>query len=219
MLPARVEVPFMRRLGALGLAIALLGAPLVTAVRADDKSAEDQKAEDEAFAQKLLEIIQKVADTAEDQSLDKTSYGDLEGSDLEAAEQMQRRLDNQRISLNFDDTPFNEAVDFLRDVTGLNIVITTKAKELTDNAPKLKLKLKDVKVRNALELLISQADAQLRYGIKNGVLQIGVNDDWKGSHLILEVIEIKDLVYRPPDFPAPPAGLDALEKSFKKWQK
>lgn len=205
----------MRRLGALALVLALLAAPVL----ADDKSSEDRRAEDEAFATKLLEIIQKVAEQSEDQSLDKTAYGALEETDREAAEQLVRHLDYQRISLNFEDTSFNDAADFLRDVTGLNIVITTKAKEIADNAPKLKLKLKDVKVRNALELILTQTDAQFRYGIKSGVLQIGVNEDWKGSKLILDVIEVKDLVYRPPDFPAPPAGLDALEKSFSKWKK
>ena len=206
----------MRRLGALALALALLAAPVVLA---DDKSNEDRRAEDEAFAQKLLEIIQKVAEQAEDQSLDKTSYGSLDDNDREAAEQLVRHLDNQRISLNFDDTSFNDAADFLRDVTGLNIVITSKAKELVENAPKLKLKLKDVKTRNALELILTQTDAQLRYGIRNGVLQIGTNDEWKGTKLILELIEVKDLVYRPPDFPAPPAGLEAIEKGFGKWKK
>ncbi len=205
----------MKRLGAFALAVALLAAPVL----ADDKSAEDRKAEDEAFAQKLLEIIQKVAEQAEDQSLDKTPYGALDDSDREAAEQLLRHLDNQRISLNFEDTPFADAVDFLRDVTGLNIVVTTKAKELVENAPKLKLKLKDVKVRNALELVLTQTDPSFRYGIKNGVLQLGTTEDWKGGKLVLDVIEVKDLVYRPPDFPAPPAGLDALEKAFGKWKK
>ncbi|MEZ0230612.1 MAG: hypothetical protein ACAI25_18465 [Planctomycetota bacterium] len=205
----------MKRLGAFALALALAGAP----VFADDKSAEDRKAEDEAFAQKLLEIIQKVAEQAEDQSLDKTPYGALEEGDREAAEQLQRHMDNQRISLNVEDTPFADAIDFIRDVTGMNVITTTKAKEIAENAPKLKLKLKDVKVRNALELILTQTDPSFRYGIKNGVLQIGTQEDWKGGRLVVELIEVKDLVYRPPDFPAPPAGLEALEKAFGKWKK
>lgn len=204
----------MRRLAVGLLALAFLATPLF----ADDKK-DDERQRDEEFVQKLLEIIQKTAEQAADTSLDKTPYGALEGDDLAAAEEIGRRLDNQRLSLNFDDSAFPEAIDFFRDATGINVVITNKAKELTENAPKLKLKLKDVKVRNALELVLSQTDAQLRYGVRNGVLQIGVVDEWKDRDMILEIIPIDDLVSLPPDFPAPPAGLDAIEKQFSKWKK
>jgi hypothetical protein len=203
----------MKRLGASVLVLAL-AAPLLAA----DKDPSDTRAEDEAFAQKLLEIIEKTCAQAEETSLDKTPTGTFTGDEAVTADEIARRLDNQRLTLNFDGTGFAEALDFMRDATGLNIVVSPKAKDLTENAPKLKLKLKDVKMRNALELVLTQTDAQLRYGVKHGVLEIGVNDDWKDRNLVLDVIEVKDLVYRPPDFPAPQAGLDVLEKPGK-WKK
>ena len=203
----------MKRLGVLLLSIALLAAPL----RAGDKG-DDERQKDEEFVQKLLEIVEKAAEAADAQELDRTPYGSLQGADLEAAEEITRHLDNQRLSLNFEDTTFSDAIDFFRDTTGLNIVITKTAKDLVEGMPKLKLKLKDVKVRNAFELVLGQSDAQLRYGVKNGVLEIGTVEDWKTRDLVLDVIPIDDLVYRAPDFPAPQAGLDALDKG-NKWKK
>ena len=172
----------------------------------------DHKADDEAFVAKLLEIIEKTAALAEDNSLDKTPYGDLKDSDLEAAGEITRRLDNQRITLNFEETSFGEALDFFRDVTSLNVVVSKKAQDLVEGNPaKLKLRLKDVKVLNALELVLTQSDPNLRYGVRHGVLEIGTNEDWKGKNMILDVIPIDDIIYRPPDFPAPEAGLDVLK--------
>jgi hypothetical protein len=176
---------------------------------------EDHKADDEAFIAKILEIIEKTAAQAEDTALDKTPYGDLDGADAEAAAEIAHRLDNQRITLNFEDTSFNEALDFFRDATSLNIVLSKKAQDLVEGNPtKLKLRLKDVKTRNALELVLTQTDANFRYGLRHGVLEIGTIEDWKGRNMILDVIPIDDIIYRPPDFPAPEAGLDVLK--FKK---
>src|SRR5690606_728259 len=35
-----------------------------------------------------------------------------------------RRLDSQPVDVNFDQTPFDDAITFLRDITGLNYVLT-----------------------------------------------------------------------------------------------
>src|SRR5438309_1833025 len=196
------------------LTIALAAPALAQERRLSFDDSKDTKAEDEAFLQKLLEIIEKTVAAAENQALDKTPYGALAPKDHEAAEEITRRLDNQRISLNFEDVTLAEALDYFREITGLNIVETRKCKDLVEGGPKLKLKLKDVKVRNALELTLSQTDAQIRYGIRHGVLEIGTVEDWKGKELILEVIPLDELVYHPPDFPAPEAGLAALRPKF-----
>jgi type II secretory pathway component HofQ len=200
------------RIAAAFFALAVFATPALAQANRD----EDPRAADEAFAQKLLEIIEKTAAQADEQALDRTDTGGLSTDDEQAAKRIEDRLDSQRLSINFDDTPISEAIDFLRDATSVNVVLSKKAKDLTDNAPKLKLRLKDVKVRNALELVLTQTDPQLRYGVRNGVLEIGTTEDWQARNLVLDVIEVSDLVTRPPDFPAPEAGLQALESKFRK---
>lgn len=183
---------------------------------ADDKEP-DTRAEDEAFAKRLVELIVKTVEESEATQLDQTPLSSYEGADAEAATAIHRTLDGSRITLNFDGNTFEEALDFFRDVTGLNIILSRRATDLVGNDnTKVKLRLKDVQLRNALELLLTQTDAQLRYGIKNGVLQIGIAEDWKGRNLILDVIPIEDLLYRPPDFVAPEAGLDFLKQKWKR---
>jgi hypothetical protein len=206
--------------GALVVAL-LLGADLARGqdrgmggiVNFDDSK--DKRADQEAFIQKLIEIIEKTASQAEDNDLDRTPYGALEPADQEVGAEIARRLDAQRMSINFDDNTFADAIDFIRDATNLNIVLSKRAKDLTENAPKIKLKLRDVKVRNALEITLTQTDAQLRYGVRNGVLEIGTVEDWKGRNMYVAVIPIDELLYSPPDYPAPEAGLEALTKGNK----
>lgn len=184
----------------------------------DDK--QNSREEDEAFAKRLIELLMKTVEEAESTQLDQTPDTAFKGPEGEAASQIARTLDGSRITLNFDGNTFDEAMDFFRDYSALNIVVTRKANDIVQNdSTKVRLRLKDVKLRNALELLLTQTDASLRYGIRNGVLQIGTVEDWKGKNMVLDVIPIDDLLYHPPDFVAPEAGLDFLKPKLGKFGK
>ena len=176
----------------------------------------DHEADDEAFIAKILEIIEKTAAQAEDNGSRQDGLWRPRGDRRRGRDRdppPRRLADHPQLRR----TAFKEALDFFRDVTGLNIILSRRATDLVGNDnTKVKLRLKDVQLRNALELLLTQTDAQLRYGIKNGVLQIGIAEDWKGRNLILDVIPIEDLLYRPPDFVAPEAGLDFLKQKWKR---
>jgi hypothetical protein len=195
---ARLRTP------AFALALALAIGPVA---RADDER--DPKAEQEALVKRLVELLEKTIAEAEQDDLDRTDPSDA--GEAEAVAEIASRLDRSRISVHFDDVAFHEAVDFLREATGLNLVVTPRAREAADEAKrKIKLQLKAVKTRDVLELVLGQTDARLRYGIRRGVLVIGTLDDWK-DRLILDVIPVEDLLYAPPDFPAPDEGLRVLD--------
>jgi hypothetical protein len=154
--------------------------------------------------ERLVELIQEATEADERGRLDRT--GDAETrEDREAAKDVRRTLATRRVTVNFDKIPWMECLDFLRDVTGLNIVITTAAAEaLADRT--VSLRLRDIRLRSCLELLLQQLDPDLRYGVRHGVLTLGLLDEWRQA-MHLELYFVEDLLRPAPDFPAPHMGL------------
>ncbi|HZV01990.1 MAG TPA: hypothetical protein VFF73_35105 [Planctomycetota bacterium] len=135
-------------------------------------------------------------------------YKQFETSQSEDTQQILQRLDAQHINLNFDDTPFGDAIDTLHELTSLNFVVATTAKELADTEQlKIKLKVKDISVRNALNLIMQVKD-ELLYVVKNGVILITTKSGEK-KQLFLEFYDVSDIINKTPDFPAPELGLPA----------
>lgn len=133
-------------------------------------------------------------------------YNQFNAQQSEDVLEITRRLDSQKINLNFDDTPFGDAIDTLHELTSINFVIGTAAKELIDNEQvKVKLKVKDITVRNALNIVMSVKD-DLIYVIKNGVIFITTKGGEK-KQLFLEFYDVSDIINKTPDFPAPELGL------------
>ncbi|RMG19032.1 MAG: hypothetical protein D6731_00765 [Planctomycetota bacterium] len=120
---------------------------------------------------------------------------------------LRRALDTRVVSVNFRGTTFLEAVDFVRDVSGVNIVVSPRARKAFADA-EVNLRLKKVRLRSCLNLVLDQVSPDLRYGFKHGVLWIGTADEWKAQRkLVLEIYDVSDITRRPPNFKAPKIGL------------
>jgi hypothetical protein len=91
------------------------------------------------------------------------------GGESEESSDVRRRLERQSVSVNFDGTPFAEAVDTLRDVTSLPFVVATSATDLIDNEQlKVSYRARDVRLQDALaDICRSQA---ITWTVKNGVI-------------------------------------------------
>lgn len=121
--------------------------------------------------------------------------------------EINRRLESQQITLSFDETPFDEAVDFLRDITGLNYVISADAQDLIDNEEvAVSLRLKNISLKNALNLILGSNES-LAWRIESGVIKIGTEED-AVEELVLEFYDVNEIVSTPPDYPAPELGLN-----------
>jgi general secretion pathway protein D len=120
--------------------------------------------------------------------------------------EINQRLDSQQITLSFDETPFEEAIDFLRDITGLNYVISADARDLIENEEvTVSLRLKDISLKNALNLILASNES-LSWRIEDGVIKIGTEED-SVPELELEFYDVNEIVSTPPDYPAPELGL------------
>lgn len=151
---------------------------------------------------------------------DREQWAEIAARNLPIAEELRRRkesedtleirsrLESQQVSLNFDQTPFNEAVDFLREITGLNYVVSREAQDLIDGeSVEVSLRLKNISLQNALNLILA-AHEDLTWKIANGgVIKIGT-EEGEVEDLVLDFYDVNEIVQVPPDFPAPELGLN-----------
>ncbi|MBL4843957.1 MAG: hypothetical protein JKY65_00405 [Planctomycetes bacterium] len=113
--------------------------------------------------------------------------------ELAQSREIKKRLHSQNISLNFDGTPFSEGIDFLRDITQLNFVVTRDAQELVeDESVEISLRLKNISLVNAINLILASNES-LAYRIQEGVIVIHTFDELP-EDLVLEVYVVRDIV-------------------------
>ncbi|MHC4828814.1 MAG: type II secretion system protein GspD, partial [Planctomycetota bacterium] len=146
------------------------------------------------------EVVQKHSD-------DLKRRFEIRGEAESAAEgRIRRTLDTSEVTINFPGTSFNDAIDFLRDVTGLNYVVTATAQEEVDGAePEISLKLKSIKLKNALELILADA-GDLTYRVRQDAIVINTKDDEKDA-LVLRFYRVDEIIGDRPDYEAPKIAL------------
>lgn len=107
--------------------------------------------------------------------------------------EIERKLDEPIAPFDFQQTPLSDVIDFLRDATGVNIVVDWPGLEMagiTTNTP-VSLRLEGVRFRSALNLLVRQLG--LTYTIRDDVLLITTPLRDQGR-LITRVYDVADLV-------------------------
>lgn len=120
--------------------------------------------------------------------------------------QIKRSLSIRRIDLNFDNTPFTDCINFLRDITGLNFVISKEAEEAASGDAEISLRLKQITLKNALELMLGQLGGDLDYSIRDGAIVLTTRDENK-AELFLEFYEVSSIINNINDYPGPEVGL------------
>lgn len=118
-----------------------------------------------------------------------------EGGKAEAV----RRLEGLRISVDFQDVKLAEAVDYLRDVTGINLVLLPKAQEAAGEAP-VRLKVKDLTVKSVLKLLLGARNLAATW--KDNAVVIVPQDELHAS-VTLQMYDIRAQLLELKDFPGP----------------
>src|SRR5262249_36878978 len=132
------------------------------------------------------------------------TWSDLTKSRRELAQRLERRKDpktleieaklNAPITLNIDNQPLGEVLDFLRQYTGLNIQPDGRAladEGLTLNTPITLKGLKDIKLKNALKIMLR--DLHLTYDVRDEVLMI-TSPTTNRAQLVTQAYDVADLV-------------------------
>ena len=126
-----------------------------------------------------------------------------------------QQLSTRLPELNFQGVTFNDALDFLRDVSGANITVNWKALEGTGvtRDAQINLHLTGITLRKALEMVLTEASGgdTLSYVVDQGVIEITTRD--LADHMMVtRVYPVEDLLMVVPDFTdAPQFSLDASQ--------
>ena len=110
-----------------------------------------------------------------------------------------RKLETMKVSVNFEDVRLPDAVDFLRDLTGLNLVVLPKALE-KDGDSKIRLKVKDLTVKSILKLLLSPRGLTVTW--RDGALVVLPKEDLQDS-TTMRMFDVRSLMVKLQDFAGP----------------
>lgn len=120
-----------------------------------------------------------------------------------------RKLDSLKVSVDFQDVRLPEAVDYLREVTGLNLVMLPKAME-KDGDAKITLKVKDLSAKSVLKLLLSSRNLTLTY--RDGALVVLPKDDLQDA-TTLRMFDVRSMMVKLQDYPGPKVELAGPSKN------
>ncbi|MEM7681923.1 MAG: hypothetical protein AAF288_08200 [Planctomycetota bacterium] len=131
--------------------------------------------------------------------------GDSE-ADLEARELLQTR-----VSVAFDGQALEGVIGFIRDRTTANIVVNWPALQflgITRDQP-ISIPVSNVPAERLLQLVldqISEEGAEVSYSVRGGIVTISTAERLR-EDVDARVYDIRDLLVRVPNFPAPQLGL------------
>jgi type II secretory pathway component HofQ len=127
--------------------------------------------------------------------------GGGDGADPRA--EAMRRLDGLRVTVDFDGVPIQDALDYLREVSGLNLVILPKALE-KEPGLKIRLKVKDLSVRSVLKLMLGSRGLAASW--RDGAVVILPKEELQGT-VKTKLIDVRSLLVRLQDFAGPKVEL------------
>ncbi len=110
-----------------------------------------------------------------------------------------RRLEGMKVTVDFDNVKLPEAIDYLRDVSGLNLVLLPKAME-KDGEAAIRLKVKDLSVKSVLKLLLSSRGLTASY--RDGAIVILPKEDLQSS-TTMRIFDVRALQVKIQDFAGP----------------
>ncbi|MCR4315789.1 MAG: hypothetical protein NUW37_05485 [Planctomycetes bacterium] len=116
--------------------------------------------------------------------------------------EIEAALESQYIKVPFQDTPFENAIDYLRTGSGLNILVTPEALRQAESST-ISLGLNDeLQLKNALNLTLTYVD--LDYYISNGAIVVATPEEVVKDSSELRTYDVRDLLAPLTDF----AGVD-----------
>ncbi|MBI4584949.1 MAG: hypothetical protein HY717_13125 [Planctomycetes bacterium] len=120
-------------------------------------------------------------------------------------------LRSTKVDLTLEGQKVEDALELLRQISGLNFVISAKARQaMAEEPPKVQLTVRDLPLENALNLIALNLE-DYRFTIGYGAI-LFVHKEEHRPRKVLRIYPISDLVRPLPDFPAPPLALTSPDE-------
>ncbi len=115
------------------------------------------------------------------------------------------KLGSMRVSVDFQDMALEEALAFLSDFSGLNIVLDGEVtQKFSPDQLKVTLRVKDLLLKSCLKLLLNGRGLTATY--RDGVLLV-VPKEKVDQAVTLQIYDVRDLLVKLQDFPGPQVEL------------
>jgi general secretion pathway protein D len=144
-----------------------------------------------------------------------TEFGAADAEDP-ANQNLLNQLREEKVTFSFDEATLPQALDFIRTLKNINIVIDDKVKDDLEGAP-VTLTVNELELDSALDLLLRLAGPTYTYILQQGVVFV-TNAEGARGDAVLRVHAVGDLTIRLTNFTAPnlilqPAGAEVDEAS------
>ena len=120
------------------------------------------------------------------------------------------KLNSMRLTVDFKDNTLDEALSFIRDFSGLNIVVDAEvATKASADQLKVTLRVKDLLLKSCLKLMLNSRDLTAVY--KDGVILV-VPKGRADKNVYLQIYDVRDLLVKIQDFAGPKVELVSPSK-------
>jgi hypothetical protein len=131
------------------------------------------------------------------------------GSDETDARAAWAKLDTTMLSVDFQDTPLTACVQFVRQVSGINVVIDRRvAEQRALDETRITLEVNDVSLRTVLAFMCEFADLAARW--RHSVLMLTSPELARGAP-VARLYDVRDLTFTMKDFPGPEIRLSTSD--------
>jgi hypothetical protein len=111
-------------------------------------------------------------------------------------EQIESKLANIKVTLDFKDAPLDTVIDYLRELSDINIFEDTKVREKNLS---VSLKVSEITLRSVLSLILKPHQCDTMF--KDGVLMVMTKDDVVDRSIKMQIYDCRDILYPIQDFP------------------
>jgi type II secretory pathway component GspD/PulD (secretin) len=114
------------------------------------------------------------------------------------------KLNNIKVTLDFQNAPLDQIVDYLREISGMNIFVgqTVRDKQLT-----VSIKVNEISLRSIFSLMLKPHGCGILF--KDGVLQVLTIPEIDDKTMKMEIYDCRDILYPISNFPGIEMDLNA----------
>lgn len=113
-----------------------------------------------------------------------------------AQAEAEAKLANLKVTLDFKDAPLDQVVDYLREISGLNLFIDRK---VADKQIRVSLKVSEISLKSVFQLVLKPHEAGTMF--RDGVLMITTLEEIADKTLRMRIFDCRDILHPIQDFP------------------
>ena len=115
------------------------------------------------------------------------------------------KLNNIKVTLDFQNAPLDAVVDYLREISGMNIFTDSKVR---DKNLMISIKVTEISLRSVFGLILKPHECDILF--KDGVLQLMTKEDVADKTMKMEIYDCRDILYPISNFPGVEIDLGTL---------